>query len=223
MWSTRQPQPRGPSPFVSSWDIRLDVQGITRIFGLTIAVRGAGFEASGGDLVAVVGPNASGKTTLLRILAGLQRADRGSVRWDPSSPRIAYVGHDTQLFGELTVGETLELGARVGGWAPQATLAILERDGLADRADQLVSSLSSGMRRRVALMRAFASEPQVLIIDEPFTGLDQAATSRVVASIERQRSLGGVVIISAHRSASLPCSPTRLVRLGESSDTVPAP
>ncbi|MEX1173216.1 MAG: heme ABC exporter ATP-binding protein CcmA [Chloroflexota bacterium] len=195
--------------------LHLDGRGITRFFGDTVALWDVSVEADAGDLVEVLGPNGSGKSTLLRILAGLLRPDRGQVRWEPpaQSRRIAYVGHETQLFEGLTARETLILALRLGGGDSGTSSATLERHGVGHVADLPVAALSAGTRRRLAVARALSSGCPVLIIDEPFASLDGDASRLVADAIQAHRTAGGVAVISGHAASTSLRGPTRKVEL----------
>ena len=195
--------------------LRLDAQGITRLFGETVALWNVSVEAGGGDLVEVLGRNGSGKSTLLRVLAGLLRPDRGQVRWSQKREtlRIAYVGHETQLFDGLTARESLVLAARLGGRDPRSSSATLERHGIAHVAEQPVGVLSAGTRRRLAIARAVVSGAQVLVVDEPFASLDGDAARLVAGALHDHRAEGGLTIISGHAPSTLLQGPTRQVEL----------
>lgn len=194
--------------------LRLHAQGVTRLFGDTLALRDVSFMAGAGDLVAVLGSNGSGKSTLLRILAGLLRPDRGDVRWTPArgAVRIGFVGHDTQLFGGLTGAETLTLAARLHG-DRRAVIDLLDRFGIAHTADRAVATLSAGTRRRLAIARATMGRPSVLIVDEPFASLDPDAARLVAAALRDHRVGGGLTVISGHHPSGCEDGPTTTVVL----------
>lgn len=200
--------PHAPAPC-------LDARGITRLFGDTVALWDVSVEADAGDVVEVLGPNGSGKSTLLRVLAGLLRPDRGRVHWDPPglAPRIAYVGHETQLFEGLTARETLVLACRLGGGDPGTSSATLERHGIGHVADLPVAALSAGTRRRLAIARALAGGSRVLIVDEPFASLDGDASRLVADAIQAHRAVGGLAVISGHAGSTSLRGPTRVVEL----------
>lgn len=205
----------------------LEARGISRLFGDTVALWDVSLEADAGDVVEVIGPNGSGKSTLLRVLAGLLRPDRGWVRWDPLEQvrRIAYVGHETQLFEGLTARETLVLALRLGGDDPDTSSATLERHGIGHVADLPVAALSAGTRRRLAIARALASGCPVLIIDEPFASLDGDASRLVGGAIQAHRAAGGLAVISGHAASISLQGPTRTVELqawGVPPQTAPA-
>ncbi len=204
--------------------VRLDAQGITRLFGATVALWDVSLEADGGDLVEVLGQNGSGKSTLLRVLAGLLRPDRGHVIWSSSDQavRIAFVGHQTQLFDGLSARETLVLAARLGRRDPRSSDATLERHGIGHVADRPVATLSAGTRRRLAIARAVVSRASVLIVDEPFGSLDGDAVRLVADVLDDHRSAGGLTVISGHRPSTVLRSPTRSVELHPWSAALPA-
>lgn len=183
---------------------------LTKLYGWTVALWAVDLVARAGEAVVVRGPNASGKSTLLRILAGLTAPTRGSVRWVAESasptPRVAFVGHHTHLWDALTVWENLALHARLARARPDAAVDGLDRLGLAGIIAQRVGTLSSGQRRRVAIARAVASEPDVLLLDEPFASLDDEAASLVVRELARQRDRGRLLVLASHeldRSSSV--------------------
>lgn len=196
--------------------LRLSAEGITRLFGETVALWEVSLGAASGELLEIVGPNGSGKSTLLRILAGLLRPDRGRVQWlsADARPRIGYVGHQTQLFGSLTVSETFELAARTTGRNPEGATTVADRLGLTALGQARVASLSAGMRRRLALTRVLVSGARVLIVDEPFASLDPGASAVVAAALIEHRQRGGLVLISGHLPAPSLDGASRTVALG---------
>ncbi len=161
-----------------------EVQGLQKRFGTYTALDGVSLRVARGELVALLGPSGCGKTTLLRLLAGLETPDAGSILMDgvdvthtPAAARnVGLVFQHYALFEHMTVFENVAFGLRVRG-APKARvrervrqlLAHVRLDGFADRPP---SQLSGGQRQRVALARALAAEPRVLLLDEPFGALD---------------------------------------------------
>ncbi|MEO1057109.1 MAG: ABC transporter ATP-binding protein, partial [Actinomycetota bacterium] len=150
--------------------------------GRNVAVDGASIEVAAGEIVAVLGPSGSGKTTLLRLVAGFEQPDEGSVAiagrvvagegaWvEPDQRRVGMVFQDGALFPHLTVRENVEFGKPQPGVAERS----LQLVGLADRAGAHPHELSGGERQRIALARALAIEPDVVLLDEPFASLDAA-------------------------------------------------
>lgn len=164
-----------------------------------------------GALLLLLGPNGAGKTTLLRMLAGLARPTRGEVRIDgrrlgddPALRRsVGLISHQTHLYDDLTAAENLRFAAGLYGLPDPVRVAreALERVALADRADEPLRRLSRGMVQRVAIARALLHAPTVLLLDEPFTGLDTASASRVREVIDAQRAGGAAVVLVTHNAA----------------------
>jgi heme exporter protein A len=149
-------------------------------FGERLALRKATLMVAAGETVVVLGPNGAGKSTLLRLVAGLLRPTAGSARIGdveaiaaPKEVRagLAYAGHQPQLYRGLTARENIDLHLRLHQ-ASADTGALLERVGLADRADERIDGFSRGMLQRLALARATAHDPVLLLLDEPASGLD---------------------------------------------------
>jgi iron(III) transport system ATP-binding protein len=161
-------------------DPAIDAQGIEKAFGRTRAVDGATLRVGHGELVALLGPSGSGKTTLLRVIAGFERPDAGRVSiagrpvagtgtWvEPEHRRIGMVFQDGALFPHLTVAGNVGFGAS----RPGRVAECLELVGLADRAGSYPHELSGGESQRVAVARALAADPEVVLLDEPFAALD---------------------------------------------------
>lgn len=166
------------------------------------------FEVQKGSILGLLGPNGAGKSTLLSILATLLRPSSGSVRYgqlDASAgaalrARIGVLGHDLFLYPELTARENLAFFAGLYAVADPdgRARAALDRAGLADRRDDPVSSFSRGMRQRVALERALIHEPRLALLDEPFTGLDDASTAALLARLRGLRESGAIVVLATH-------------------------
>jgi heme ABC exporter ATP-binding subunit CcmA len=185
------------------------VDDVSRHFGRRRALSHITFRVRKGAILGLLGPNGAGKSTMLAILATLMRASAGRVRYgdlDASSSgaelrgSIGVLGHDLFLYPELTARENLTFfaGLYAVPSAGAAALAALEQAGLADRADDLVSSFSRGMRQRVALERALIHRPRLALLDEPFTGLDDGSAAALVARLRGLREAGGIVILATH-------------------------
>lgn len=169
-----------------------------------------------GRTLAVCGPSGSGKTTLLRAIAGLVAVESGNVSVDgvdvtdtPTHRRsIGLVFQDNQLFPHMNVARNIGYGLRVLGWDATRIRArvdeLLERVQLSDRRDQDVATLSGGEAKRVALARALAPSPRVLLLDEPFTGLDRPLHDQLSAMVERVlRDTGTTAVLVSHDPADV--------------------
>lgn len=178
---------------------------LTKVFGDTIALWNVDLEGRSGELVAVHGSNGSGKTTLLRIVAGLVAPTQGHVGWTTdrpgARPRIGLLGHTSHLFDELTAIENVTLAARLARRDEALALDLLGRLGVAQSGARRVGELSAGTRRRVGLARVLATDPDVLLVDEPFAALDRAAADSVAASLGESSRDGRLVVIATHDDA----------------------
>jgi len=176
----------------------LVAEGIVKRFGDREALKGVSLRAARGELVAVIGPNGAGKTTLLSILAGVQRADAGSVNRRPED--VGWVPQQTALYGKLTVAENLRLFARLERLDdPDAAVkGMLELTGLSDRADDLVAELSGGNRQRVNIAIGLLGRQDVLLLDEPSASLDPRQRERVWDFILGLTARGTTVVYSTH-------------------------
>jgi heme exporter protein A len=185
------------------------VDDVSRHFGRRRAVSRVSFVAARGAIVGLLGPNGAGKSTLLAMLATLLRPSGGTIRYGtvgaddaPSAlrGRIGVLGHDLFLYPELTARENLAFFAGLYGLpnADAVARAALDRAELSDRGDDLVSSFSRGMRQRVALERALLHEPRLVLLDEPFTGLDDASAAALLARLRHLRESGGAVVLATH-------------------------
>ena len=181
--------------------------GLRKQFGRTIAVADASVEVAHGDVVALLGPSGSGKTTLLRLVAGFEAPDAGTVEiggrtvagpgvWEePDRRRVGMVFQDGALFPHLTVGANVAFGEPAPGRVDEC----LELVGLADRSRSYPHELSGGERQRVALARALATDPEVVLLDEPFASLDatlrESLREEVVAIL---RAAGASALLVTH-------------------------
>jgi heme ABC exporter ATP-binding subunit CcmA len=188
---------------------RLAVVDVARHYGRRKALSQITFTCDSGEIVGLLGPNGAGKSTLLNILATLLAPSRGRVEYGERTSseggaevrdRIGMLGHDLFLYPELTARENLSFFASLYGLrdVPAVVQTALERSGLADRGDDFVSGFSRGMRQRVALERALLHGPRLLLLDEPFTGLDQASTAGLVARLRDRQQDGCIVVVATH-------------------------
>jgi heme exporter protein A len=181
---------------------------IWKFYGDYPALREISFEVPEGTCLALLGRNGAGKTTMLRILAGLSRASKGKVTLfghdtlSPASRRhIGILGHGIAVYDELSALENLQLFARLYDLPHPAEIALewLEKTGLERVKNGLVREFSRGMRQRLAVARAFLHNPSVLLLDEPFTALDDRAIAVLQALLVEARDHGRTIIMSTHQ------------------------
>ena len=187
---------------------------LVKRYGDRVALRGVSLSAARGDLVAVIGPNGAGKTTLLSILAGIQRADEGTV----DAPQgIGWVPQQPALYGKLTVAENLMLFARLErSPEPEATVErMLGLTDLGDRAGDQVSTLSGGNRQRVNIAIGLLGEPEVLLLDEPSAALDPRQRERLWEFILRLAGEGTTVVYATHHIQEADRHANRLIVLAD--------
>jgi heme ABC exporter ATP-binding subunit CcmA len=184
------------------------VDGVWKFYGDYPALRDVRLEAAAGACLALIGRNGAGKTTLLRILAGFSRPGRGQVRICGTAPRetitrrrIGFIGHGISVYDELSAIENLTLFGRLYGLPEprQAATEWLERTGLDRVADGLVREFSRGMRQRLAVARAFLHNPAVLLLDEPFTALDDRAIAVLQRLLREALADGKTIVMSTHQ------------------------
>ncbi|HLJ03395.1 MAG TPA: ATP-binding cassette domain-containing protein [Solirubrobacteraceae bacterium] len=187
----------------------LELQAVRRSFGELVAVDDLSFSVLAGRLFGFVGRNGAGKTTTMRIICGLLAADSGSVLWGGAPidarvrERIGYMPEERGLYPKMRVGDQLEYFAVLHGASHEegreATRSWLDRLGLGDRSGARVEALSHGNQQRVQLAAALVHDPDVLILDEPFAGLDPIATD-VMSDVLREQAARGVpVLFSSHQ------------------------
>lgn len=180
---------------------------VWKYFGDYPALRGATFEAAPGACVALLGRNGAGKTTLLRILANLSKPTKGEVKLfgEPNGAktreRIGYLGHGIGVYDDLSAIENLTLFGQLMGVANPAAAAdtALERVGLARVREGFAREFSRGMRQRLAIARAFLHKPEVLLLDEPFTSLDDRAIAVLHDLLRDALAKGATIIMSTHQ------------------------
>jgi heme exporter protein A len=197
----------------SALSVRVCGKGLGKRFGAVTALASVDVELQDGDALAVLGPNGAGKSTLLRLLAGLARPSSGSLEiatTDGTSlvPRrrgaarhaIGFAGHATMLYPELTARENLIFHGRLQGVPDPAARAdaLLEEEGLSRFADRQAGTFSRGMAQRLTIARALVHDPPLLLLDEPFTGLDQRAGDRLRARLIELRGAGRAIALVTH-------------------------
>ena len=182
---------------------------VTRTFGRRRALARVSFTCQAGQIVALLGANGAGKSTLLSIASTLLEPSSGSVLYgdrtarqggDALRQRIGVLGHDLYIYPELTAAENLAFFARLYGIGdvPRAVAAALAHAALEERAHDPVSAFSRGMRQRLALERALIHAPRLLLLDEPFTGLDDASAEALQQRLTAVRSAGAIVLLTTH-------------------------
>jgi len=187
----------------------ITVKKLVKRFGLKSILRGVDFEVQPGEFVALLGPNGAGKTTFLRILASLSRPSLGEVhvagyRLPKEAAqvraRLGVVSHLPLLYGDLSAEENLRFYARMYGIANDAAriTEVLEMVGLENRRQDLVRTFSRGMQQRLAIGRAVLHDPEVMLFDEPYTGLDQDASSMLDEVLKTVAAQGRTVVMTSH-------------------------
>jgi heme exporter protein A len=169
-------------------------RGVERRYGDKRVLHGLDFDLPRGGFLVVTGPNGAGKTTLLRLCAGLALPSAGTLEVEPDRARIGFLGHDPLVYRELTALENLDLYGRLYR-VPERRERIgmlLERFGLWESRRERASALSRGQLQRLALCRALLHKPELLILDEPFAGLDEdgaALLDRELAGMRERRTM----------------------------------
>jgi heme exporter protein A len=187
---------------------------VSRTFGRRRALNRVSLTAEAGTITALLGHNGAGKSTLLSIAATLIRPTSGRVVYGDADAesggaalrsRIGMLGHDLYLYAELTAAENLRFFAKVYRLdnVERRVDAALERAGLTARRDDIVSGFSRGMRQRLALERSLIHEPRLLLLDEPFTGLDEAAREALRVRLRVAREAGAIAILTTHDTAAI--------------------
>ena len=181
---------------------------VSRHFGRRRALYRISLTLHTGDIVGLLGPNGAGKSTLIGILATLVAATSGDVRYGQHTTReggasvrqrIGLLAHELHLYAELTARQNLAFFAALYGLEPGSAIdAALDRAGLADRADDQVLSFSRGMRQRLGLERALLHRPRLVLLDEPFTGLDDRSVGAVSARLRQLAAEGAIVLVATH-------------------------
>ena len=165
-------------------------RGLERRYGAKRVLRGLDLDVARGDFTVVTGPNGSGKTTLLRLVAGLAAPTGGELTVDVDRAQLGFLGHEPLVYRELTAIENLVLYARLYR-VPEArerTGMLLERFGLWDARNERASTYSRGMLQRLALCRALLHEPSLLLLDEPYSGLDAEGAELLDRELAERRA-----------------------------------
>jgi heme exporter protein A len=187
----------------------LTLHEVTRNFGRRRALNRISLTCRAGEVVALLGPNGAGKSTLLSIAATLLTPSSGSVRYGDKTAReggaalrgrIGFLAHDLFIYPELSAAENLWFFARLHGVASPAQVveSALRQASLHDRRDDPVMTFSRGMRQRLAIERALLHAPRLVLLDEPFTGLDDAAVAAIRGRLSALRAAGSIVLLTTH-------------------------
>ncbi|HSD48922.1 MAG TPA: ATP-binding cassette domain-containing protein [Actinomycetota bacterium] len=187
----------------------LEIRDLAKRYGDVVALDGATFDVAPGRIVGFLGPNGAGKTTTMRAIFGLVRPDRGEVRWRgqpigrDERARFGYMPEERGLYPKMKVGEQLtylaELSGMSAGSAKEAAAGWLDRLGLADRADARLEELSHGNQQRVQLAAALVHDPELAVLDEPFSGLDPLGVESMADILAQTAALGVAVLFSSHQ------------------------
>ena len=187
----------------------LTIDDVSRFYGRRRALSHVSLTLGGGELVALVGPNGAGKSTLLGLLAALIRPSAGTIRYGDQTgheaglalrAQIGLLSHDLQIYAELTARENLEFFGGLYGvddLSHRVTDA-LDRAGLGSRANDVVHGYSRGMRQRLALERALLHNPRLVLLDEPFTGLDETSARALAARLRRLKDTQRLILMATH-------------------------
>ena len=184
----------------------LEARRITRRYGRAAVLAGVDLSLAAGECLLLAGANGTGKSTLLRILAGLARPDTGQVLLGgrpvaEGRGRLGYLAHDTFLYDDLTVAENLAFAMKLQGCeVPGGLERVLARAELLPHRDRLVRHLSRGLAQRTALARALLHAPALVLLDEPYTGLDAASSAGLTALLCEMRAEGVALILVGHRA-----------------------
>ena len=193
----------------------IQVEGLTKRFGTVRALTGACLQIDSGETVAILGPNGSGKTTLLRLITGLLRPTEGSVLIEGAAPlavraRVGYLGHETYLYPQLSAQENLAFFRRLYDVEESRVTHLLGVVGMSNKAGTPVKALSRGEVQRVALARALLHDPDYLLLDEPFTGLDDSMAEALPTTISRP---GRTTLMATHQLERAKVMAVRTVHL----------
>jgi ABC-2 type transport system ATP-binding protein len=202
-------QPEMSASRENRWNEVLELDGLTRRYGEVVALDDVSFTVGEGQMFGFVGPNGAGKTTAMRIVLGVLHPDAGQVRWrgrpmdDQTRRRTGYMPEERGLYPKMRVRGQLEYLAQLHGldrWAARRSAAHwIEQLGLAERAGDRVEALSLGNQQRVQLCAALVHDPELLVLDEPFSGLDPVGVDVLAGVLQAKAAAGTPVIFSSHQ------------------------
>lgn len=178
----------------------LEVKGVAKVFGPRLLFRRVDAALMPGTLSLLAGANGAGKSTLMRVMAGLTRADAGTVTLNIPEEKLGYMAHATFLYPGLSARENLMFWAKASGLPDAATRvkAALETVGLSRHAEERAGIFSRGMAQRLNLARLILAEPQLILLDEPATGLDTASRRMLLDLMLEARALGAAILWISH-------------------------
>ncbi len=185
----------------------LHLEKVSKDFGRIIALRNIDLKVEPGEFLSILGRNGAGKTTLLNIISGVSRPSSGSVQLFGTDPgdrenkaKLAVISHEMFLYGNLTALENLEYYGRMYSVndLEQRIKTVLHEVELTHRRFDLVAAFSRGMTQRLTIARAILHQPSLLLLDEPFTGLDQQAIGMLIDLLKSQKELGRTILLTTH-------------------------
>lgn len=207
-------------------NVIIEVKRLSKAYGLLPVLQGLDFSIGRGDWVLLLGANGSGKSTLLRLLSGLSKPTAGTIRiggWElpreamAVRAQIGLVAHRPLLYENLTAAENLDFFGKLYGLAAderkQRGRDLLCQAGLARSADRIVRSFSRGMKQRLSIARATLHQPEILLLDEPYSGLDQAACQRLDELLAAAQEAGRTIMLSTHQLSRAPEAARRALLL----------
>lgn len=187
--------------------LAIEARGVGKRFGRAVALRDVDLDLPAGTSLALLGANGAGKSTLLRLMAGLARPSRGELRvagleagQREARARVGLIADSTFLYPQLSARENLLFAARLYGVADPSQRArlLLEREGLAAVAERRAGAFSRGMAQRLSIARGLVHDPEILLLDEPFNGLDRSAADRLGARLQDLRRGGRSLVLVTH-------------------------
>ncbi|MYD10827.1 MAG: heme ABC exporter ATP-binding protein CcmA [Chloroflexi bacterium] len=207
-------------------DAIIEVNRLSKAYGLLPVLRGVDFSIDRGEWVLLFGANGSGKSTLLRLLSGLSKPSAGRIRiggWELPREAMAVraqcglVAHRPLLYENLTAAENLDFFGKLYGLAAderaQRGRDLLRQAGLAKSAERIVRTFSRGMKQRLSIARATLHQPEILLLDEPYSGLDQAACQNLDEMLAVAQEAGRTILLSTHQLSRAPAAAGRALVL----------